>query len=323
MKDWSYDSFKDIWVKLGCFLSGYSYTLIRNSSEGSRKFVKKFLSAILIVGFLWSAVGYLFASRYFGTGMLGSIIAGVVMFFLVVQIERQIILTVKMKWYGAVTRVVLGLLMAFIGATVIDQILFKEDVERYKSDNAERLIEERIALRREDINARIADIQSVIDTLTIQREMLLDEALKQPMINTYSSNTVTKLDSAGQQTGVNRTLSRTQIENPKFGLAEDKQNQIIRLEQEKNTQLDELTNLRNNEMEKLAQENVGFLTELEYLFEILLNRPVALVFYSVWFFFLVLIESLVLLTKSGSHSTAYDKLIEQQERIKGKSIETM
>lgn len=323
MRDWSIDILKDVWVKLGCFLTGYSYTLIRNSSETSRKTVKKFLSAIILVGTVWSAVGYLFAERYFDANRLQAIVAGFLMFILVIQIERQIILTTSLSFWGKASRVLLGLLMAIIGATVIDQIMFKDDVERYKRDNADNVIEERIATQRESLNNRILDVQSVIDNLSEERDILLKEATARPYINTYVVNKVTEKDSSGATLNETRDVVTNQVENPKFQLAASKDEQILKREEQKNDLQNSLATLRADQLKELMLESDGFLTELEYLFEILRSRGIALAFYLLWFLLLVLIELLVLITKNGTGSTDYERLIQHQSDINKHAINSL
>jgi len=320
MKDWSIDILKDVWVKLGCFLTGYSYTLIRNSSETSRKTVKKFLSAIILVGTVWSAVGYLFAERYFEASRLQSVIAGLLMFTLVVQIERQITLTSSLKGWGKFLRVGLGILMAIIGATVIDQIMFKDDVEKYKRDNADKLIEERIATQRESLNGRIVDVQAVIDDLSRERDILMKEATARPFLNTYQINNTTEKDSSGIMLNQKRDVVTSQVENPKFQLASKKDEQILKREEQKNQLQNSLATLRSDQLDEIMLESDGFLTELEYLIEILRSRWVALAFYLLWFGLLVLIEMLVLITKDGTGSTDYERLIQHQSDINKHAI---
>lgn len=323
MRDWSIDILKDVWVKLGCFLTGYSYTLIRNSSETSRKTVKKFLSAIILVGTVWSAVGYLFAERYFDASRFQAIVAGFLMFILVIQIERQIILTTSLSFWGKASRVLLGLLMAIIGATVIDQIMFKDDVERYKRDNADNVIEERIATQRESLNNRILDVQSVINDLSKERDILLKEANARPYINTYVVNKITEKDSTGATLNETRDVVTNQVENPKFQLAASKDEQILKREEQKNALQNSLATLRADQLEELMLESDGFLTELEYLFEILRSRGIALAFYLLWFMLLVLIELLVLITKNGTGSTDYERLIQHQSDINKHAINSL
>lgn len=323
MKDWSIDILKDTWVKLGCFLTGYSYTLIRNSSESSRKTVKKFLSAIILVGAVWSAVGFLFAERYFEANRLQSIMAGIAMFIIVVQIERQIILTTTLTFWGKFSRVLLGLLMALIGATVIDQIMFQDDVERYKRDNADAVIEKRIASQKYDLSKWISKNDSIILVLNQEINVLTIEALKKPFDTKTEIRTISVTDSTGKILERKNDIITIQVRNPKFEIVDKKEEQILFFENENNEFQKRMSTLREDQLEKYILESDGFLTELEYLFQILKERTIAKYFYLLWFSLLVLIEMLVLITKSGTGSTDYEKLIQHQSDINKQAIKSL
>ncbi|HLN72683.1 MAG TPA: DUF4407 domain-containing protein [Prolixibacteraceae bacterium] len=85
---------KDLWVRLGCFMTGYNYSIVRNSSEATSKAVKKYLSALLIVCTLWGFVGYAFTRRYLHGNEYVSLVGALIMMLMVIQIERQIILSI-------------------------------------------------------------------------------------------------------------------------------------------------------------------------------------------------------------------------------------
>lgn len=80
------------WLKFGCFLTGHNYNILKNCSEASAKSVKKYTSAILIVSILWGFTGYTFCNRYMHLNKWFSLIGAVIMIFIVIQIEKQIIL---------------------------------------------------------------------------------------------------------------------------------------------------------------------------------------------------------------------------------------
>ena len=201
--------------------------------------------------------------------------------------------------------------------------MFKDDVERYKRDNADNVIEERIATQRESLNNRILDVQSVIDNLSEERDILLKEATARPYINTYVVNKVTEKDSSGATLNETRDVVTNQVENPKFQLAASKDEQILKREEQKNDLQNSLATLRADQLEELMLESDGFLTELEYLFEILRSRGIALAFYLLWFLLLVLIELLVLITKNGTGSTDYERLIQHQSDINKHAINSL
>ena len=323
MKDWSVDILKDFWVKLGCFITGYSYTLIRNSSEASRKTVKKFLSAIILIGTIWFAVGFLFASRYFGANLMLSLLAGVAMVICVIQIERQIILASNLQWWGVLLRFLLGALMAVIGATVIDQVMFKDDVERYKNDNADQVVEKRVAKKMDLYNNRYIEIDVALRNALKDRDALILDIAKRPYIKSYKTKTNTARDTAGKIISTDRQVESFQTENPNIRLLTEKDNQIESYESQKNEITDRKSSIYNDELEKFINEPEGFLTELESLYEIITTSTLAKAFYIMWFVLLVLIEMLVLAAKGGSGSTDYERLIQHQSDVNKRSIDSL
>jgi hypothetical protein len=121
---------KDFWVRLGCFMTGYNYMIVRNSSEATAKAVKKYLSALLIVCTLWGFVGYAFTRRYLHGEWYISLIGALIMVLMVIQIERQIILSIGRNRMAYAFRVLIGIVMAVLGSVILDQIIFKDDVNK-------------------------------------------------------------------------------------------------------------------------------------------------------------------------------------------------
>ena len=119
------------WIKFGCFLTGYNYDIMKSSSEASKKSVKKYTAALLIVMILWSLIGFLFTREYIKLDFIGASIAAIVMAVIIIQVERQIILGAK-NGFAMTFRIVIGLVMAVLGSVIIDQIIFKDDIEKKK-----------------------------------------------------------------------------------------------------------------------------------------------------------------------------------------------
>jgi hypothetical protein len=132
---------KDLWLKFGCFLAGHNYQLLSECSETSKKYVRKLTSALLIVCTIWSFVGFLFATRYAETGLAGGLLGSFFSCLTIIQIERQIILgSSKYKYLTIAVRLLLGLIVAIIGALILDQVFFKNDIARKKEDLIELFI---------------------------------------------------------------------------------------------------------------------------------------------------------------------------------------
>ena len=79
------------WLKFGCFLIGYNYELLQECGEASRKSVKKYTSAMLIVIIIWIANGYNFATIYVNKdNILAGLFAALICSVIIVQIENLI-----------------------------------------------------------------------------------------------------------------------------------------------------------------------------------------------------------------------------------------
>ena len=105
---------KNWWLKFGCFLTGYNYNLLTQCSEVSAKEVKRFTSALLIISVIWFFIGYAFTNRYLHFGIPGSMIGGLISVFLVVQIERQIIMQTSKNRSTLLVRGLIAIVMAFL-----------------------------------------------------------------------------------------------------------------------------------------------------------------------------------------------------------------
>ena len=99
---------KNLWLKIGCMLTGYKYLIISDASEASTRTVKKYVSALLIVSMLWGFIGFSFANRYLQTSTSASSIVALIMIVIVIQIERQIILSSGKNWLIPVFRTLIG-----------------------------------------------------------------------------------------------------------------------------------------------------------------------------------------------------------------------
>src|SRR5690606_28991494 len=107
---------KNLWIRFGCFLTGFNYRIVKNSSEVTAKSVKKYTAALLIVCIIWAFVGFTFTQRYLLGSMWASIAGAVIAVIVVIQIERQIILAVHRNIPLYIFRGCLALMMALIGA---------------------------------------------------------------------------------------------------------------------------------------------------------------------------------------------------------------
>lgn len=308
----------NLWLKFGCFLSGYNYKLLSECSEASKKDVKKITSALVIICMIWASVGFIFSKKYLNTGIATSLLASSFLTVLIVQIERQIILTRTINWKIQTARFLLGFIVAMIGATVVDQYIFKQDIDKLKSDFAEERVKSRIRKDETLNNNNKIRFDSLI-YINKQEIAILEEQLKR------TKPTITKPLAIDPLTG--KVTSLITIENPQLALINNKitrkENDNINLNNEKTKSDIDLNNTKNNQQNIQKQEEAGFLDELDLMVKFLINYkeygkeyPVALVFYSLWLLFFLLIELSVLILKSGTEQNDYDRVVIYQQNIR-------
>ncbi len=303
------------YLKFCCFLTGLSYPLIRNSSEQSVKNAKKYTGALLIIMLVWFFIGYCFATRYLHMGEVGGVIGGLLMSFIILQIERIIILSHHISWGGKVFRIILGLVMALLGAMIMDQFTFKDDIELRKSQVLSVRVEEAIKISEVDIRRQITEIDSMLDGSNKKMFSLSEELQKRPVIVTnYTTGSVTR-DSLGNRVSETKGVGTTVVDNPLKIEFEFLQDQIGELNKKKFELSQSITELRTKKEQEL-KEATGFLDELVLLKEVVAESWVGMFVYGLFLFFFLSLELFILIMKMSDKESDYDKLIAHQVDVR-------
>jgi hypothetical protein len=322
---------REPWIKLGCFLTGYNYGILKNCSEVSKKAVKKYTAAMIIMCLLWGIIGYAFAVRYLHASLQVSIACSLVFVIVIIQVERQIIMQTHKNNYLQLFRGVIAVMMAIIGSIIIDQIIFKDDIELEKEQFINKKVEtiypDRARIRQKQIDQlKIQlfekDSQRTALNFDIQKNPIINATTSQsnPVPETYSETdlptgkTVTRTRYVNKQTTV-----RSQIANPNFALVAPLDSQINSLQRMILSQGDSLANLRMS-IERTLKEKTGFLDELNIMFSLLGKSAPALVVYLIWFFLFLGLEFFILMNKRHEKSTDYDAMIAHQMNMHVKKL---
>lgn len=313
------------WIQFGCFLTGWNSKILSQCSEASYKHLKKYTAALLILIVLWSFTGFCFAQRYVGAPLWGCCASALIFVIIVIQIERQIILTVGTNRWGAFFRFFIAIIMSILGSTILDQIIFGEDIERKMVEITDRQVKQQLPLRLNVIDAKLSDLQLTIDSLTKLNTQLHEEIALKPTITTVSSTTtyIRELQPDGTYENVpQNTISRTPIANPRIQqvIVNDSTLKRLRIQQDEYTL--RKINVENDLRNELSS-STGFLEELRALFEILGTRWEALAIYIVIFLFLISLEMFVITSKLGDHKCDYDLIVEHQLKIKSSALEEL
>ena len=116
--------------KILCKFIGWNHDMLNECGEASHSQLKKLSGALMLMLLMWAVIGYTFANNFLNVESLTGKIAMAAGFaFVVWIIERIIILTVGKPWLMMSIRVVLAILMAIFGSVLIDQCIFRNNIQ--------------------------------------------------------------------------------------------------------------------------------------------------------------------------------------------------
>ncbi|MCX7858395.1 MAG: DUF4407 domain-containing protein [Deltaproteobacteria bacterium] len=287
--------------RLQCLLIGYSYKIVCNSSEATVKTVKKYTSAITLIALSWFFIGFVFTQRYLKADVVWAIIGGIISAFAVIQIERQIILSFSEGWQKAgisVMRVLIAVVMAFIGAVILDQIIFREDIEKKKIERVQLEVNRLIPLRAEDLNQQIREIDEDIERKERERAAIAEKGARGAIVTATETTIRTRR-------GTTRTQKNLPTVNPLLTQLDE---QIKELRDRKLQKENEKLRLRQS-LEEEVKSRIGFIDELETMKDLILSSWSALLVWLSFFFFFFFIELLVLVVKVFEDDNDYKEIV--------------
>lgn len=306
---------------LGCFLIGWNKNILKECGEASQRQFRKLLSAICIMMVLWGTIGYCFADRYINIeSCVLKVCVSLAFMFIVLCVERVIILTVGKARVMSTMRVMLALCMAFLGACIFDQIIFRNDIQQEIQEQREDLIKETIVKRMSIFESDERRINREKDSLNKVNVPLGEELAKHPTIKSVNVSTTEQIvgvdENGNPKKGRSQTTQVVNVPNP---LAE----QLKANNEQIQIYIDQLEQLRQDKKDiadkvtkEIKSRSLGFIEELEATLAVVSNSWVSLVFYVILFLFLTFLELFVLTIKMGDNKCDYDLIVEHQLSLK-------
>lgn len=306
---------------VGCFLIGWDKNILKECGEASNRQYRKLLSAICIMMILWGTIGYCFADRYINVESCAlKVSIAFVFMFIVLCVERVIILTVGKARLMGLMRVLLALCMAVLGSCIFDQIIFRNDIQQEIQEHREAVINETITKRLSIYDSDIQRITQDMDTLSKATIALNEELQKRPVIKGTDVSTQeqivgvdengipkkVKTQTANTVTLVNPLAEQLKANNEQIQIYSG---QLEQLRQDKKVVADTVR-------EEINRRAPGFIEELEATLRVVSKSPVSLVFYIILFCFLTFLELFVLTIKMGENKCDYELIVEHQLSLK-------
>ena len=308
-------------TNIGCLLIGWDKNILSECGEASHRQFRKLISALSIMLILWGTIGYCFADRYINLdSCLLKISVSLIFMFIVLNVERVIILTVGKARLMTAMRVMLALCMAFLGACIFDQIIFRNDIHQAIQEHREDVIKETVTKRLSIYESDIQRITHEMDSLSKATVLIGEELQKRPTIkgtNVSTQEQVVGMDENGKPKKVRiQSVSTVVMANP---LAEQMKANNEQIQIYAN-QLEQLRQDKKNILETTTVEvnhrAPGFIEELEATLHVVSQSPISLAFYIILFCFLTFLELFVLTIKMGDSKCDYDLIVENQLNLK-------
>jgi len=319
-------------TQIGCKLVGWKPEILKGCKEISYATLKRYVAAIVILSIIWGIIGWNFAGNYLAIeSWYGKAIASAFFITAIILIERYIILSYGSLAALRIFRILLAVIMAILGATIFDQIIFKNDINIQMKDIRTDQINAEIPKRGRLIDDERKEILENIQKIDNENKELQEEINKLPVIKVKKTTTQrrvvgTEIDKDGKEKPIYAheiTVIEDHLENPK--IPQLKKNEEIRQGYvARDTELKDrkLNNIANEVREEYEALPVGFLEELRALYSLLGKDWIVLAFYIVLFLFLMSLELLVILTK-GSENCDYELLLRFQFEQRKKQLEAL
>jgi hypothetical protein len=322
------------WIRFGCFLTGYNYTIVANSSEVAAKAVKRYTAAMVIVCILWAFVGFAFTQRYLKGSLPGCIAGALIAVIIIVQIERQIILAIRPSAWLKIFRGSLAFLMALIGAAIIDQIILKQDIELEKIDYNNKKVNNILPSRTAELKGQIDALDTTISTKERERQKLIDDVNKRPLIANITTqatsvpvsvpylDTVTKTVRVRTEMKQSTSVIKSNSINPNQQLIRPLDSLIGSLRAQKALKEAQKLNIRPALLKEI-NDKTGFLDELKIMYILISNSWIAFGFWLLWVLFLLFIEMLVLSSKIGDKENDYERTVLHQMALQMRKLDAL
>jgi len=212
-----------------------------------------------------------------------------------------------------------------IGSTILDQIIFKNDVEKVLVDIRADKVNQISAKRQITMQLEITKLNLIIDSLDLINSKLNDEVAKRPTIAvtnvTTEKNPVTNAD--GSKTTNTKTIVSTQhVANTRIDQIKSNSATIDKCR----SRLDDLYNQKINVEDTVRKEleaHAGFLEELKAMIVLVKSEPLAFLFYLLLFTFIFTLELLVVVSKIKDVTCDYDLIVEHQLNVKRDALNDM
>ncbi|HEX5001545.1 MAG TPA: DUF4407 domain-containing protein [Bacteroidia bacterium] len=286
-------------LKFSSKITGDDYNMLVNDTPTSKKKVMMFANALFLPVILWFLTGYGMATQIFHMSAFNGIIAGSIAGFVVFLIDRSIILA-DCCGTISVIRLLLGFFVATIGSVIIDEIVFKEDIDHHLAQTLEVKVDAERKKVESDFAARIVEAQQKSD-VAFQDWQRGVQDVKAESDGTYGTGKY----GSGKVTALKSLLADKQ-----YAEFQNRNADMVKLQQ--------LSDSEKDSSEQLVRASFGegmLLNRIKATFELVFSDWAMGIMYFIFTGLLMMVEFLVVLLKMKHPESNYDRKVKMIEKI--------
>jgi hypothetical protein len=234
------------------------------------------------------------------------------------MIERQIILTSEKTFSMVAFRAIIAFIMAIVGSTIFDQTMFGKDIDKQMANTIEIQVADLTNQRVRIIDEKLAALHMEIDSIDRINAVLQADINANPFVIQKSvTNSTSKLVLPDGQikTVTNPSVTTNQVANPKQALLESNSKTVDKLREQEQKWTEKKQNVEED-VRRECKESVGFLEELEAMWDIITTRELAGAFYVVFFVLLMSLELFVVVSKLVDKECDYEAAIKGAQKVR-------
>lgn len=302
--------------KILCKFIGWNPNILNECGEASHGQLKKLSGALMLMLLMWAVIGYTFANNFLGIeSLIGKLAMAAGFAFVVWIIERIIILTVGRPRLMVGIRVVLAIMMAIFGSVLIDQCIFRNDIQEALEAKSRERIENEISARTLSLNDGLARLEADREELIFECDSIIDVISKNPLFTKKVSNVkkipVTLPDGTTEiQTEVES--STIVQENPLWSKYRNDTTMLANCSAQIATLIQKKINLADEVTKEIQGKPMGFLTEFIATINVISQSIWSILLYTVLFLILMSIETFVVSIKASDTKCDYEAMVETQ-----------
>lgn len=292
-----------------CSITGNDYHQLKMDSLWSRRKVSLLGTTMLIPVIFWIISTFLLLRFVLESSLTSSVIAAVIAGTIIFSIERSIVMAEfeegRGKWVIGTIRILLGVLVAILGAFVIDVVIFDRDIRLQLN----RMQEQEVLLAQQEVDGMYMDQLNRLRKIVDENYNAWQKALED-----------VKLEAEGTSgSGLRGVHSITRL---KMDIARQKEQEYYRSMNDLE-KMNELVEVKKAEVAQIVRErfeDAGLLVRSEALFNLLFQDLKVSMVYLIFLLLMVFCELIPVMLKIYLPQSSYEYQMKIQDQVKRRQL---